>query len=168
MRFIDEKFKKYPEKYIYQSMMATLFIFIVMYFIDIIDHSAIVASMGASSFIVFTLPKQDIARPRLVLGGYFVGILVGILCCYFGVQIVGGQELLQKHNILRALLASVSVGLAIFIMVVTNTEHPPAAGIALGLVFNPWNIKTLLFIIIAALVLSCIKKLFHRWMIDLL
>ncbi len=61
-----------------------------------------------------------------------------------------------------------AVGVAIFIMVMTNTEHAPAAGIALGLTLNEWNIKTLLFIAAAVIFIMLIRRLLKPFMINLI
>ena len=52
------------------------------------------------------------------------------------------------------LMAVASVGLSIFVMVVTDTEHPPAAGTALGLVVGGWSLSAVLFVLIGAVMLS--------------
>jgi len=47
-------------------------------------------------------------------------------------------------------------------MCITNTEHAPAAGTALGMVVNRWNLNTILFIISSVIILSLIKKLMGK------
>jgi len=46
-----------------------------------------------------------------------------------------------------------------FTMVVTCTEHPPAAALALGLVLNEWSLLTLLVVLSGVIGLSSIKQL---------
>ena len=53
-------------------------------------------------------------------------------------------------------------------MVVTNTEHPPAAGTALGLVIHDWSWPAEAFIMISALVLSFIRMALRPRLVDLL
>jgi membrane protein implicated in regulation of membrane protease activity len=60
-----------------------------------------------------------------------------------------------------------AVGIAIFLMVITNTEHAPAAGIALGLVINEWDWQTIIFIISAVILFAVIKRLLKAKLIDL-
>lgn len=62
----------------------------------------------------------------------------------------------KLHYLLQCLLAT-AVGLAIFVMVITNTEHPPAASIALGLVLNGFEPRVILFILLGIVSLSVIK-----------
>ena len=54
------------------------------------------------------------------------------------------------------------------VMVLTNTEHPPAAGTALGLLFPGWELSTVVFIVLSALALSAIRILLRPRMINLL
>ena len=63
---------------------------------------------------------------------------------------------------------AISVGIAIFIMSITNTEHAPAAGIALGLVINQWSYNTILLILGAIIWMSAVRKLLKSHMMDLI
>jgi hypothetical protein len=53
-------------------------------------------------------------------------------------------------------------------MLVTDTEHPPPAGMALSLVLNSWNIETLIFIAGAVVPLSLFRRVLKPIMIDLI
>ncbi|MCP4649921.1 MAG: HPP family protein [PVC group bacterium] len=167
MQFIDKKFKYNKRSYIIQSLLATLSIFIVLLLLDAKTNAAIIASLGASSFIAFTVPHASNSGPRFLIGGYTVGILSGGICHYLSLL-----ACLQNIPIINELsyifFASLAVGLAIFIMVITNTEHPPAAGLALGLVFNAFNHRTLLVVILGIIALSLIKTLLKPLLKNLL
>jgi len=63
---------------------------------------------------------------------------------------------------------ALAVGIAIFIMAVTNTEHPPGAGIALGLVINPWTWVTIIFIFCAIIWLTSVRKILKPYLMDLI
>lgn len=65
-------------------------------------------------------------------------------------------------------MGAISVGLSIFLMVITDTEHPPAAGLALAFVLNTWNLKTVIFVVFAAVLLSLVKHLFRNRLKDLI
>lgn len=52
-------------------------------------------------------------------------------------------------------------------MLVTDTEHPPAAGMSLSLVLNSWNYETLFFIIGAVLTFALIRRLLKPILVDL-
>ena len=64
-------------------------------------------------------------------------------------------------------IAVLSVGLSIFLMVLTRTEHPPAAGTALGLVIGGWALSTVLFVLLGAVILSVVHTLIHRRLTNL-
>jgi CBS-domain-containing membrane protein len=55
-----------------------------------------------------------------------------------------------------------------FTMVVTRTEHPPAAALALGLVLNEWNLLTLGVVLAGVVALSLIKQLILPALLDLI
>ena len=55
-----------------------------------------------------------------------------------------------------------------FTMVVTRTEHPPAAALALGLVLNEWSLLTLLVVLAGVIGLSIIKQLVMPALLDLI
>jgi CBS-domain-containing membrane protein len=50
-----------------------------------------------------------------------------------------------------------AVGLAIFVMVITDTAHPPAAGLALGLILNEWSPLMIVVVFAGIISLSVIK-----------
>ena len=115
---------------------ATFTILLFLVFLDVLKNNAIIAALGASVFVVFTMPLEYTAGARPMIGGYFVGVVSGVSC-----------KLISESNLIPSptpaantiLFASIAVGIAIFLMVITNTEHPPAAGIAIGLVLNEWT-----------------------------
>jgi len=53
-------------------------------------------------------------------------------------------------------------------MVVTRTEHPPAAALALGLVLNEWNLLTLVVVLAGVVGFSIIKQLVMPALLDLI
>ena len=114
--------------YVFQSLLATLSIFVVLLILQLATP-VIVAALGATAFVVFAMPKNIMAQPRNVIGGHFVGVISGGVCAllfiYFGDN---------PGGIIHIIFASISIGVAIFIMVVTDTEHPPGCSTALGLV----------------------------------
>jgi len=77
------------------------------------------------------------------------------------------EGFLLTQNILKILIPSLSVGLSIFVMVITNTEHPPAAGTALGIVVQGWSYSTIVIILITISLLSMTKYLLKPWLKDL-
>ena len=77
----------------------------------------IVASMGATAFLLFVLPSSPMAQPWAVIGGSCVSAFVGVICTHF------------IHEL--PLLIPLSVGLAILAMFTLRCLHAPAAALAL-------------------------------------
>ena len=167
MQIFDKKLKKYFPNYILQSLLATITLAIILYFENIFTHTAIIASLGATTFIIFAMPKYTAAQPRRIIGGHIIGIIVGVFCFYITSLVQNRENFFLTQNILEILIPSLSVGLSIFVMVITNTEHPPAAGTALGIVIQGWSYSTILVILITISILSLTKYLLKPWLEDL-
>ena len=167
MILIDKKFKKNKLKYIFQCFLATFTILAVLIFLDVLNEAALITALGASAFIVFTMPTQYSSDPRRLIGGYIVGIAVGSMCYGISIKIPTNDFFIGTEMSL-IVFGAIAVGIAIFTMVVTNTEHPPAAGIALGLVINPWTWVTIVFILSAIIWLTGIRKILKPHLMDLI
>ncbi len=146
--------------------MATIAIVIILLFLDTLRTTAIIASLGASTFIKFTTPNSYLARPRPFLGGYLIGIITGLLAWYlanfhFFVKLIGDPQTTT------VVFGGIAVGMAIFLMSITSTEHAPASGVALGLVINTWDYRTILFILGAITFLTVIGQLLKPYLLDL-
>lgn len=159
MRIFDKNFKGHMLQYIAQCLLATASLGIVFFYMDILIDTVVVASIGATSFIIFTMPKTNNSKVVYVLGGYAVGALVGV----FSYSI-----LYMQLNAPVNIVGAVAVGLAMFIMVITNTEHPPAAAFALGIAINGYTFSMLAFIYGVAITLLVIKWSLRKWLINLL
>ena len=157
MRLIDKNLRGHMLHYVVQCLIATATLGFVLLYMDIVIDTTVVASIGATSFIIFTMPHTNGAKPKYILGGYCVGTVVGVLANYLLVMSV-------PINIVGAL----AVGLAMFFMVVTNTEHPPAAALALGIAINGYTLNTIIFVYGVAITLLLIKWLLRKWLMDLL
>ncbi len=68
----------------------------------------------------------------------------------------------------NAIFCSIAVGLAVFLMVITNTEHPPATGMALGLFLNHCELRTIIVALIGVVCLVVLKTLLRPYLKDLL
>jgi CBS-domain-containing membrane protein len=165
MSLIDIRLRHHLGRYIFQCGLATLTVMAVLHLLDAVYQTAIIASIGASAFLVFAAPKAYTSRPRSLLGGYAAGIVTGVFCALVGIII--GIDSAADWGIEIVILGGAAVGLAIFWMTVTDTEHPPAAGIALALVLNPWSLWTLLVILGAVAILTLVRIVFGRVLYDL-
>ncbi|MFC2061413.1 HPP family protein [Elusimicrobiota bacterium] len=166
MDILDKEFKKNPKPFYFQCGLAMITMIGVLLFLDVLTHTALIASLGATVFTVFTMPGSLSARARNLLGGYAIGITCGVVCGFLSNNAVADMLFTQEGSFI--LFAALSVGAAIFLMVITDTEHAPAAGISLGLVLNPWNLNTIVFIMGAVLFIAIVKKALHSHLKDLI
>ena len=63
---------------------------------------------------------------------------------------------------------ALSVGLLILVMAVTDTEHPPAAGIAIGMTSREWTPEVFGAILGALALLAVVKLVLRQHLRDLL
>ncbi len=167
MQIIDKKFAKNKVRYILQCLLATVVIFIILLILDAISNAAIIVALGASSFIAFTMPTTEASKPRYMLGGYLVGIAAGGLCYYLSLlPIITNSSFL--HEFSYVIFGAIAVGLTMFVMVITNTEHPPAASLALGLVLNDCTLKVIIVVLTGIISLIIIKWLLKPFLKNLL
>lgn len=145
--------------YVFQSLLATSAIFCVLLFLEHADEGkeVVVASLGATAFVVFALPNSFSAQPYNVIGGHIVGLVCGCLGYWLLNSLPNPDQFIAEAGI-----HAITVGIAIFIMVVINTEHPPAAGTALGAaVGGPGNrlfFSVLFFAILFTIIRLSMKK----------
>ncbi|MBM3939478.1 MAG: HPP family protein [SAR202 cluster bacterium] len=158
IHLFDAKIKCQYRRYLAQTDVAVALLFAVLwvetYFTSVAEvRGLLLAVIASTAFVLFALPENRTAHPRNALGGHAVGLLVG---ASFALVSDGALSLDRAVNadILFVLSAAASVGLSMLLMVATNTEHPPAAGTALGIVFHglDWQIVLYVAFSIVALV----------------
>ncbi|MBN2182005.1 MAG: HPP family protein [Sedimentisphaerales bacterium] len=150
---IRQKFKKLWKYYIFQSALAALALFIIVLVLGK-EKVVVISAMGATAFIVFALPKAASAQTRNVIGGHLVGLTIGSLFYYITMPYYVEYPLV--------------VGIAVFIMVAFDFEHPPAAGTALAVVMNEVSWEVFATIMISAVVLSQTRYYLRRYLKDLI
>ncbi|HYE12696.1 MAG TPA: HPP family protein [Patescibacteria group bacterium] len=166
MKILDEKFKTNYKNYIFQCTLATVVTFVIFLFVDIISSMIILASYGATTFIAFTMPWGYAARPRNIIGGYIVGSIVGILI-YSLQGLLLHSHILVNNHLLLLISSALCVGITSIILVTTDTEHPPAVGMALGLIINDWNFLSILITLTAIITLTITKEILKPHLINL-
>lgn len=163
----DRNFLSRLPNYIFQCGLATVSLIVILLVEDAVFRAAIVVAVASTTFTVFVVPNSVAASPRRVIGGHAVAVIVGTTLA-FALQIPALESASEEFLIIRDIVAALSVGISIFIMVVTNTEHPPAAGTALGLLIPGWTLSAVTFILLSALILSIIRLLLRPKLINLL
>ncbi len=166
-RVLDPKFRAHASRYALQCAAATASIFLILTLLDAFRQTVLVAALGASSFIAFAMPHVNSASPRYLVGGYLVGVAIGTTASLVAGWLVAAAPAPLQHGIPIA-GAALATGLAIFAMVVTDTEHPPAAGLALGLVLNPWDLGTIAVVLAGIVAIASLKESCKDNMINLL
>jgi CBS-domain-containing membrane protein len=130
---IKNKFKKLWKYYLLQSLLAAAALFILVLILDK-DKIVVISAMGATSFII---------------GGHLVGLASGAIFYFTALPYL--------------LEYPCAVGIAIFLMVALDVEHPPAAGTALAVVIKEVSPGVFVTIMTSALILSqCRYYLRHR------
>jgi CBS-domain-containing membrane protein len=149
---VVDKFKKLWKYYLWQSFLATVALFILVLVLGK-DKMVVISAMGATAFIVFAMPTAVSAKTRNVLGGHLVGIASGTIF-YFA-------------TLPYFLEYSLAVGIAFFVMVALDVEHPPAAGTALAVVVNEVSPDVFVTIMLGALILSQCRYYLRHHLKDL-
>ena len=153
---IDPNFPSYWKQYIIQSSFAAFTVFIIT--LILYDNPVIIASIGATAFIVFAMPNNISAEPKRIIGGHLVGFFVGVCLAVFPFMDI---------IFFKGLWFSASVGITILIMVVMDVEHPPAAGTALGMTLVGYTNSSSSAIIISVVVLAFIGYVSKPYLRDL-
>lgn len=137
---IVDKFKKFWKYYFLQSSLAGIALFILVLVLGE-DRMVAISAMGATAFIVFAMPNDVSAQTRNVIGGHLVGLLSGTIFYFAALPYFIEYPL--------------AVGIAVFIMVALDVEHPPSAGTALAVVINDvYPLDVFVAVMIGAVILS--------------
>ena len=146
------KFKKLWKHYFLQSVLAVAILSILVPILGR-EKMVLISSMGATTFIVFTMPNTISAKTRNVVGGHLVGLASGAIFYFAALPYFLEYPL--------------AVGIAIFFMVALDVEHPPAAGTALAMVINEVSCNAFVTVMVSALVLSQCRYYLRHYLKDL-
>jgi len=163
---IDPKFARNQRRYVYQCFAVGITMIVVLLLLDMVYQAVLIAALASSSMLAFSVPNMRASRPRCLIGGYLIGVLVGCSASMV-VGAVAGLNMFDEHFV-RILAGAVATGLAMFVMVTTDTEHPPAAALALGFVLNEWNLLTVFAVMSGITLIVFIKEAFRGRLVDLL
>ncbi|CEO96982.1 HPP family protein [Plasmodiophora brassicae] len=97
------------------------------------DVELLLGSFGASSVLVYHAIESPMAQPMNVVAGHALSAVVGV-----AIAMVVPESMLW-------LAGPVSVGLAIAVMALTNTTHPPGGATALTAVIGSDHLRSLGF-----------------------
>jgi len=168
---LDNKIRKNLKRYLIQVSFATLALFCTFIAEQLLvggeeARAIIVAAIASTAFILFISPFSASARPRSVIGGHLIAVLVSIPIALLA-ETALGHSLINAAPWVFGLSAAVGVGLTMFLMASTNTEHPPAAGTALAVLAHSFDWDLILFLAVAIAILVVIQKTFRHRFINL-
>lgn len=157
--------KENIKRYAIQCSLAAIVVLILLLVLDAVTQTVLIAAYGSSAFIAFAVPRSLHSSPRCLVGGYLVGIFAGTSMSVM-LTALDFVDIVFAHS-LMILFGALATGIAMFLMVITKTEHPPAAALALGLVLNEWDGVTLLVLVVGVTALSLFKRLVLPLLMDL-
>jgi CBS-domain-containing membrane protein len=153
---IRSEFKRLWKNYLYQSFLATLTVAIVLTILNQ-ENAVIIASIGATAFIVFAMPGYLTAKSRRVIGGHIIGLIAGLL-----------SGLIPHSTTFSSILVySLAVGSSAFFMVALDCEHPPASGTALGVAITGFSWSIGIAVITSSILLSLAHHFLRKYLRDL-
>lgn len=110
----------------------------------------LIASFGASAVLLYGAPTAPMAQSRNVLCGHGLSALIGVNCY----QLLGDGWFSM----------TLAVTLAIVLMLLTNTTHPPGGATALVCVMQHASYSFILLpVLTGALILLICAKIVNRW-----
>ena len=153
---IDPKVPSYWKDYILQSSYAAITVFFITLVLS--KNPVIIASIGATAFIIFAMPNNIAAEPKRIIGGHFLGFFIGSCFAIFPfIDIL----------FFKAVWYALSIGITILFMVVLDFEHPPAAGTALGMTLVGYSSSAAMAILISVILLAFIGYITKPFLKDL-
>jgi CBS-domain-containing membrane protein len=163
-RWIDARFVHRPRIYIGQAILAGLALMCVLIAEDALTNGAIVAAIASSVAIVFFIPHSVASNPVRLVGGHLVAIFAG--ACTVGILMLVPEAVAANKYMIHS-IQGLSLALVILFMTITNTEHAPAAGTALGLATS-MPIDSVLFIISASLLVALLRIVLSKHLHNLI
>jgi CBS-domain-containing membrane protein len=156
----DESREHPPTRYVVlQCFIILIFLGLIIMFDDFLG-GIIVASLGASSFILFATPLTKSSRSVNLIGSYIFGAACGILF-----NILHSHLLSFDHENIRyalVIVCAASAALATFLMAKTGLAHPPAAALAIGVTSGTNCIETGVVAVFSVILLCIIRNILKK------
>lgn len=152
---LNKKFKANWFNFVWQSAAVGLITTFSIYIFSIMGL-VILAGVASTFCLIFTIPGNRVARIRNIMGSYIIVIVIGSLCYYISPTPAG---------------KGLGLAVAAFLMDITDTEHPPAAGIMLGLTNSASSrilLKGIGFVIAVSVLASFLKYYLSPYMMSLI
>jgi len=102
---------------VWSFISASLGILAICEITALVGYPLLIGSFGASAVLLFGATDSPLAQPRNLVGGHLVSATVAVIV----VALFGSSPVTM----------AIGVGLAIFVMNMTHTTHPPGGATAL-------------------------------------
>lgn len=152
--------------YLFQAGLASLALLAILLIEQGVSNGIIVVTIASSTATVFVVPHSIASTPRRVVGGHVTSVIVG-LALWGVLQLITGDANTASNTQID-IFGAAAVGLSVLVMATTNTEHPPAAGTAFGIIVVGMSFTFIAFILSAAVILSLVRALLRDRLQNLL
>lgn len=109
-------------------------------YLSVSDNLFLVGSFGASSVLIYGVINSPLAQPRNLIGGHVISAIVGVTINYLIPE--------------AWLAAALAVAIAIVLMQITKTLHPPGGATALIAIIGSEKIKDFGYIYVLSPILT--------------
>lgn len=139
---------------IINALLSALGALIFISFLAFLDRSFegmiwLIPPFGASMVLVMAVHQSPLAKPRNILLGHILSALSGIIILY----LIGDNFL----------ALGIAVALAVFVMIVTDTIHPPAGANPIIVILTGQGISFVLFpVAVGAFMLVVFAYLYNK------
>lgn len=167
---INTTFLRNKSACITQTVIAFVFIVVVLCALDGLSNTIIfrvigATSLSASTFIVFATSSSSTARSRSILGGYIVAALVGLFF-YLLARLIDWYLFKGTYFHMYEICGALALASSLLLMIAFDMPHPPAAGFSVGIVIDAWDPVSLLVIAVAVIALLILKRLLRHKLIS--
>ena len=154
--FTSGNFRGLYKNYLFQSLIILICVGAVLFLEDLLS-GIIVASIGASSFIIFITPHTNGSRTKNIVGGYVFGSIAGVAFGFLRSRVPGiAPE--PYVQLLTVLICAAAAAATTFLMISFNLVHPPSAALAIGVCAGPQRLVTAATAIISVIILCAARK----------
>ena len=146
--------------YFFQVGLAVLSLMLALWAADLVTGDSIaravlVAAIASTAFILFIGPRSVTAHPRHSIGGHLVAAAAASVVGFVVEDLLGAQ-FVGDSSLLFGFYAALTVGLAMLLMALTDTEHAPAAGTALAIAAHGVDWQLIVFLTTMVLLLAAV------------
>ena len=139
---------------IINALLSALGALIFISFLAFLDRSFegmiwLIPPFGASMVLVMAVHESPLAKPKNILLGHILSALSGVIILY----LIGDNFL----------ALGIAVALAVFMMIVTDTIHPPAGANPIIVILTGQGISFVLFpVVVGAFMLVVFAYLYNK------